>query len=364
MAQTKIPWAEHTWNPITGCTKLSQGCKNCYAKTQHPRLKALHPRCYGERFEDVKFLAERLSIPLKRRIPTRYFVNSTSDLFQESVTDEQIGQIMDVIRRCPQHQFVILTKRAERMHSYFSDSAVPENVILGVSIEDRRNLDRMDYLKATDAKARVISFEPLLEDLGDIDLTGIHWALVGGESGHKARRMQADWARNLLRICRRDGVGFFFKQWGQYDEHGVKVRKMDKTPKLDGVVYQEEPTSGQPGTGKRTCQLAPLPCDQKVSSEVVGLAEVVAGAFRQQADMLDANAAMLRRNAALLEQLMTREEKGDCGEKKPCEVRRSRKVRSTQYDSYEAIDADLKAGRIEHRSAAAYKAQLTKRLAA
>ena len=213
-ATTRIEWTEQTWNPTTGCTKVSPGCKHCYAETLAKRLCAMGAPGYENGFE-LSLMENRLKQPLSRRKPTLYFVNSMSDLFHEAVPEAFLQKIFTVIEQTPHHTYQILTKRAEHMRLFFSQHPVPNNVWLGVSVEDRRyGVPRMDILRSIDARVRFISAEPLLEDLGRVNLSGLHWLIVGGESGPAARPMQAAWVENLQRQCRAQGTAFFFKQWG------------------------------------------------------------------------------------------------------------------------------------------------------
>ncbi|HFD86484.1 MAG TPA: phage Gp37/Gp68 family protein, partial [Gammaproteobacteria bacterium] len=214
--QSNIEWTEQTWNPTTGCTKISPGCKHCYAETMAHRLHAMGAPGYEQGFS-LSLHPDRLSQPLKRKKPTIYFVNSMSDLFHEAIPDSFLDQVMDVIQKTPQHTYQILTKRAERLSHYFRERACPDNVWLGVSVEDRRyGVPRIDLLRKVDANIRFLSIEPLLEDIGTIDLTGIHWVIVGGESGPKARPMRAEWVENIQCQAEQAGVAFFFKQWGTW----------------------------------------------------------------------------------------------------------------------------------------------------
>jgi len=211
---SRIEWTEQTWNPVTGCTKVSPGCKHCYAETMSRRLQAMGAPGYENGFQ-LSLLPERLSQPLKRRKPTMYFVNSMSDLFQEGVPYEYIDSVMDTIRATPQHTYQILTKRSGNMREYFSTRVVPDNAWLGVSVEDKKyGKPRVPDLVAIKAKTRFLSVEPLLEDIGRLSLRGIHWVIVGGESGHGARPMKEEWAVNIRNQCATVGVDFFFKQWG------------------------------------------------------------------------------------------------------------------------------------------------------
>ncbi|HAM75044.1 MAG: phage Gp37/Gp68 family protein [Alcanivorax sp.] len=236
-----IEWTEQTWNPVTGCTKVSPGCKHCYAEVMARRLKAMNAAGYEDGFA-LRLMPERLEQPLRRRKPTVYFVNSMSDLFHEGVPDEYIDRVMEVITKTPQHTYQILTKRAERIRDYFSSRPVPTNVWLGVSVEDRKyGLPRIPYLRSVAAKVRFLSVEPLLEDLGEFDLSGIDWVIVGGESGYKARPMKMEWVRNVQAECDAAQVPFFFKQWGVWGEDGVKRSKKANGRLLDGRLYEEYP---------------------------------------------------------------------------------------------------------------------------
>jgi len=232
--QSSIEWTEMTWNPTVGCTKVSPGCKHCYAETMARRLKAMGMRGYERGFR-LNLMPERLNEPLERRKPTVYFVNSMSDLFHEKVPFDYIGRVFDVMRRTPQHTFQVLTKRAERMAEFCEGATVPENVWLGVSVENRKyGLPRIPVLRGIDAPIRFLSIEPLLEDLGRFDLSDIHWAIVGGESGNKARPMKPAWVDGIKQQCDEAGVNFFFKQWG-----GVQKSKYGRV--LNGRTYDEIP---------------------------------------------------------------------------------------------------------------------------
>src|SRR5262245_11864439 len=205
MSSSRIEWTEETWNPTTGCTKVSPGCLNCYAEVMARRLHAMGVRGYERNFE-LTMHASRLEQPLQRQQPTLYFVNSMSDLFHQDVPDDFLDRVFSVIARTPQHTYQILTKRADRLPRYFRGRKCPDNVWLGVSVEDRRRLRRIDALRRVKAKVRFLSLEPLLGDLGEFDLSGIHWVIVGGESGHRARPMQPAWANSLRRLCLAEGV--------------------------------------------------------------------------------------------------------------------------------------------------------------
>lgn len=239
---SRIEWTEKTWNPTTGCTKVSPGCRNCYAEVMARRLHAIGVAGYERGFE-LSLHPVRIQQPLQRQRPTVYFVNSMSDLFHRDVPDEFLDTVFDVIRRTPQHTYQILTKRAGRLPRYFADRSCPPNAWIGVSVEDRRRLARIDQLRLVPAAVRFLSIEPLLEDLGDIDLTGIHWVIVGGESGHRARPMHRDWADRIRRGCAAAGVAFFFKQWGKYGPDGVGRSKAANGRKLAGRTWDAYPVS-------------------------------------------------------------------------------------------------------------------------
>lgn len=240
---SKIEWTEQTWNPTTGCTKISSGCKHCYAETMAKRLQAMGANGYENGFK-LSVLPERLKQPLKRKIPTVYFVNSMSDLFHKSVSYEFLDQVFDVINKTPQHSYQILTKRASRMRDYFINRDVPKNAWLGVSVENKKHgLPRIDCLREIDARIRFLSIEPLLEDIGKVDLTNIHWVIVGGESGSKARPMKKEWAINIQNQCDSQGVSFFFKQWGTWGADGVKRNKKANGRSLAGRKWDEYPAT-------------------------------------------------------------------------------------------------------------------------
>lgn len=238
---SRIEWTEQTWNPTTGCTKVSAGCKHCYAEVMARRLKAMGAPGYEKGFK-LALHPERLLQPVKRRKPTTYFVNSMSDLFHGSVGDAFLDAVFDVIERTPQHTYQILTKRAERLPRYFAKRSCPRNVWLGVSVENKRHgVPRIDELRKVDAHIRFLSVEPLLEDVGELDLRGIHWLIVGGESGPKARPMREDWAINVQRQAERAGAAFFFKQWGGWGADGVRRHKKANGRDLQGRVYDNYP---------------------------------------------------------------------------------------------------------------------------
>jgi protein gp37 len=241
---TSIEWTEQTWNPTTGCTKISPGCKNCYAEVMAKRLKAMGTRGYENGFS-LSILPERLAEPLKRQKPTTYFVNSMSDLFHNDIPFRFLDRVFDVIKSTPQHTYQILTKRSVRMRKYFSSHGrvVPGNAWLGVSVENRQyGLQRVEDLRKIEAGIRFLSVEPLLEDLGKINLLGIQWVIVGGESGPKARPMKAEWVESIKDQCDQDGVAFFFKQWGGWGADGKKRQKRNNGRLFDGKTWDEMPS--------------------------------------------------------------------------------------------------------------------------
>ena len=239
--KTSIEWTEQTWNPTIGCSKVSPGCNHCYAEVMARRLKAMQVKGYEHGFR-LTLLPERLAEPTKRKQPTVYFVNSMSDLFHERIPDTYLRQVMTIIRQTPQHTFQILTKRAARMADFFQGQILPHNVWLGVTVEDRKHgLPRLDFLRGVSCSVRFISAEPLLEDLGAVNLSGIHWVIVGGESGPKARLMEREWVLNLKRQCDAQGSAFFFKQWGGWGADGKKRAKKHNGRLLNGRTWDAVP---------------------------------------------------------------------------------------------------------------------------
>ncbi|MCW0378741.1 hypothetical protein NB697_001587 [Xanthomonas sacchari] len=238
---SRIEWTEQTWNPIVGCTKISAGCKHCYAEVMARRLQAMGTPGYEGGFT-LRLIPERLEDPVKRKKPTIYFVNSMSDLFHEKVPFEYIDQVMKTVALTPHHNYQILTKRASRMARYFQTRVVPRNVWLGVSVENQRHgVPRIDHLRTVNANIRFLSVEPLLEDVGNLNLAGIHWVIVGGESGPKARPMKAEWAEAVRFQCEDQGVAFFFKQWGGWGADGKRRAKAKNGRTLNGRTWDEMP---------------------------------------------------------------------------------------------------------------------------
>ena len=238
---TGIEWTEKTWNPVTGCTKVSAGCKHCYAETMARRLQAMGSHGYENGFMSVTCHEDRLAIPLRRKKPTVYFVNSMSDLFHPKVPFDFIDKVMAVIEQTP-HTYQILTKRPAQMRRYFESRKVPTNAWLGVSVENKKHgVPRIKELRQIKANVRFLSIEPLLEDIGNINLRGIHWAIVGGESGAKSRPMRPQWVAGVKRQCRAAKVPFFFKQWGGWGQDGIRRSKQANGRVYHGRVWDEMP---------------------------------------------------------------------------------------------------------------------------
>ena len=233
MAASKIEWTDATWNPITGCNKISPGCKRCYAERMAKRLQAMGVAKYRNGFA-VTLHPDTLAIPLRWRQPRAIFVNSMSDLFHSAVPDEFIAAVFDVMTRAHWHRYQILTKRPERLASLNSRLPWPAQVGLGVSVENGKYAHRIDQLRETGAAVKFLSLEPLLGPLPNLNLEGIDWVIVGGESGPGARPMQPDWARDIRDQCLDAGVPFHFKQWG-----GVFKKRNGR--ELDGRTWDEMP---------------------------------------------------------------------------------------------------------------------------
>jgi len=231
--KSQIEWTEMTWNPVTGCTKVSQGCKHCYAERLAARLRAMGVERYANGFA-VTLQKDLLTVPLGWIKPRIVFVNSMSDLFHESVPVEYIAQIFEVMNQCPQHTFQILTKRSQRVMELADRFLWTDNIWMGVSVENRDVQFRVEHLQSVPAKVRFLSCEPLLGPLNDLPLDGIKWVIVGGESGPGARPMEREWVESILAQCRSHNVPFFFKQWGG-------VRKDLTGRLLHGKTYSEMP---------------------------------------------------------------------------------------------------------------------------
>jgi protein gp37 len=238
--RSTIEWTDATWNPVRGCTKISQGCKHCYAEVFAERFRGVRGHPYEMGF-DLRLVPEKLEEPLKWRAPRFIFVNSMSDLFHDAVPDDYILQVAEVMNTASWHTFQVLTKRAERMRDLLNSqlrfAARSRHIWWGVSVENRREgLPRMEYLRGADVALRFLSIEPLLEELGTLNLSGIHWVIVGGESGPGARPLREDWVISVRNQCWKSGVPFFFKQWGG-------VRKSRAGRELNGRTYDEMPVT-------------------------------------------------------------------------------------------------------------------------
>jgi protein gp37 len=232
-SKSSIEWTEMTWNPVTGCTKVSQGCKNCYANRMALRLKAMGSERYNNGFKPT-IHEDLVDLPKKWRKPRTIFVNSMSDLFHEDIPESFIRRVFDTMRDCPQHTFQVLTKRSKRLLNLGSSFDWPSNVWMGVSVENADVISRIRDLAEVPAKVRFLSCEPLLGPLERMPLGGIHWVIVGGESGPRSRPMQASWVESIQMQCQEAEVPFFFKQWG-----GVRKHRTGRT--LNGRIFDEMP---------------------------------------------------------------------------------------------------------------------------
>jgi protein gp37 len=236
--RSKIEWTDATWNPLRGCTKISPGCKHCYAETFAERFRGVPDHPYEQGF-DLKLVPEKLAEPFEWPGPRTVFVNSMSDLFQPGVPDAYIEDVVNVMIEANWHTYQVLTKRSERLLKLLSTElrhvTKHRHIWWGVSVEDRRyGLPRVDHLRAVPGGVKFLSIEPLLEDLGNFDISGIDWAIVGGESGHGARPMDQKWVERIRRLCHDAEVAFFFKQWGG-------VHKSKRGRHLTGRTYDEMP---------------------------------------------------------------------------------------------------------------------------
>ena len=236
---SKIEWTEATWNPVTGCTRVSPGCAHCYALTFAERFRGVPGHPYENGF-DLQLRPERLEQPLRWKRPRLIFVNSMSDLFHEDVPDDYIRQVFDVMARAGWHTFQVLTKRSKRLAEIAPRLDWPDNVWMGVSVENQRWDCRIDDLRTVPAAVRFLSCEPLLGPLR-LDLQDIDWVIVGGESGHQARRMNPDWPQSIRDQCLEAGVPFFFKQWGAFDERGVRRGKSASGRRLEKALWNDLP---------------------------------------------------------------------------------------------------------------------------
>ncbi len=236
MTTSKIEWTESTWNPITGCTKISSGCKNCYAERMAIRLQAMGQSNYVNGFE-LTLHEHMLERPLQWKKPRLIFVNSMSDLFHENVPLGYIQKVFDVMRRAHWHSFQILTKRSKRLLDLSTDIDWPANVWMGVSVESNKYKFRIDHLRETDAQVKFLSLEPLLGPLQELNVSGIDWVIVGGESGPGARPIEEIWVTDIRDQCLSSQVPFFFKQWG-----GKNKKKSGRV--LQGRTWDQLPVAG------------------------------------------------------------------------------------------------------------------------
>lgn len=234
MAESRIEWTEMTWNPVTGCTKISQGCKFCYAEVMSKRLQAMGGEKYKNGFK-VTLHDTALRIPYTWKQSKIVFVNSMSDLFHEDVPMDFIKRVFKVMNENPQHVFQVLTKRAERLLECNKELKWSHNIWMGVSVEDYRVIERIDYLRQTDARMKFLSCEPLIGSLPNMNLEKIDWVIVGGESGWTPRPMEPEWVLDILEQCEKANVRFFFKQWG-----GTNKKKAGR--ELNGRTYNDMPT--------------------------------------------------------------------------------------------------------------------------
>lgn len=233
MSKSKIEWTESTWNPVSGCTKVSRGCDNCYAERMAMRLKAMGTKGYENGFE-VTLHPHTLEKPLNMKKPQVIFVNSMSDIFHDKIPDEFIFQIFDVMNRAHWHTFQVLTKRPKRLAKLADKLNWTNNIWMGVTVEANEYVSRVDYLRSSPAKVKFLSLEPLIDSVDKLDYTGIDWVIVGGESGFGARVMQKEWVEEIRIRCSEENIPFFFKQWG-----GVNKKKAGRM--LDGKYYDEMP---------------------------------------------------------------------------------------------------------------------------
>ena len=233
MAQSSIEWTEMTWNPTTGCDKISAGCKYCYAEVMARRLQAMGIEKYKDGFE-LRLHEDALQIPYEWKKPKVVFVNSMSDLFHKDVPLSFIQRVFDVMNSTTVHTYQVLTKRADRLYELHDKLNWTANIWMGVSVENDKVKDRIDFLRETNARVKFLSLEPLIGPLTNLNLEYIHWAIVGGESGRKARPMKESWVWDIRQQCADQGVAFFFKQWG-----GVNKKKTGR--ELGGRTYDEMP---------------------------------------------------------------------------------------------------------------------------
>lgn len=247
MGKSKIQWTQCTWNPVSGCTKYSAGCANCYAETMTRRLKAMGQEKYKDGFNKVVCHPDALDEPRKVKNPSCFFICSMADLFHKDVPFEFVDRVMYTIANTPQHTYQILSKRSDRLSAYCNWMPIPKNAWIGVTVEAEQYKNRIDDLREVKNfnpdNVTFLSCEPLLSDLGELNLDGIDWVIVGGESGPNARPMKKEWVLNIQRQCKEQGAAFFFKQWGTWGQDGVKRNKKDNGNFINGKQYMEYPAS-------------------------------------------------------------------------------------------------------------------------
>lgn len=242
MAQNSaIEWTEATWNPTTGCTKVSPGCAHCYAERMAHRLQAMGQPRYDQGFQ-LKLQDDVVELPLRWKTPRIIFVNSMSDLFHKDVPDEFIRRCFETMKTASQHKYQVLTKRPERVVQLADKLDWSDNIWMGTSVESTTYIERIRVLKRVPAKIRFLSIEPLLGAIPRLPLKGIHWVIVGGESGPQSRPMKAEWVREIRDQCIAKEVPFFFKQWGAYGADGVRSSKKANGRELDGRTWSEMPS--------------------------------------------------------------------------------------------------------------------------
>jgi protein gp37 len=232
-ANSRIEWTDATWNPVRGCTKISPGCKHCYAERFAERFRGVQGHPFEQGF-DLRLVPEKVAEPLHWKKPQRIFVNSMSDLFHDQVPLDYIQRVFSVMNEADWHQYQVLTKRAERLEELTNDLSWAPQIWMGVSVENEGYLWRVDHLRRTGAHVKFLSIEPLLGPLGKLNLQGIDWVIVGGESGPGARRMNPEWVTDIRNQCINAGVAFFFKQWG-----GVFKKKTGR--ELEGRIWDQMP---------------------------------------------------------------------------------------------------------------------------
>jgi protein gp37 len=251
-SHSEIEWTDSTWNPVRGCTKISPGCQHCYAETFAERFRGVKGHPYEQGF-DLKLIPGKLVEPLRWRKPKMIFVNSMSDLFHDDVPESYIEAVAKVMVAAKWHTYQVLTKRSERLQELLNSTlrfaASEPHIWWGVSVEDQKHgFPRIEHLRGANVAVRFLSIEPLLEDLGEVNLDGIHWAIVGGESGHGARPLKKEWVLSIRDRCQHAGIPFFFKQWGG-------VRKSAAGRELDGKTYDEVPRkSSHPVLSAEECR--------------------------------------------------------------------------------------------------------------